>query len=239
MPLHDKDIREPLFDFLEEAYGKIRIIEEKTMGKSRADVVMVTEDDLVGIEIKSDADTYARLSGQVKDYDKFYDRNIVVVGTSHALHIKEHVPDHWGIITAELVDGSMDFYILREPSENSKLKLENKLKVLWRPELFELQKKYEMPKYKDKSKDFVIEKIAERFSDPESRQQLNADISSILFERDYTCVEETLKEYRKGEMQKVIDAETDTKKKLEYMVAQAEMRSNFPGPKKRKKRRRK
>ena len=128
---------------------------------------------------------------------------------------------------------------MREPSENSKLKLENKLKVLWRPELFELQKKYEMPKYKDKSKDFVIEKIAERFSDPESRQQLNADISSILFERDYTCVEETLKEYRKGEMQKVIDAETDTKKKLEYMVAQAEMRSNFPGPKKRKKRRRK
>ncbi len=239
MPLHDKDIREPLFDFLEEAYGKIRIIEEKTMGKSRADVVMVTEDDLVGIEIKSDADTYARLSGQVKDYDKFYDRNIVVVGTSHALHIKEHVPDHWGIITAELVDGSMDFYILREASENSKLKLENKLKVLWRPELFELQKKYEMPKYKDKSKDFVIEKIAERFSASESRQQLNADISSILFERDYTCVEETLKEYRKGEMQKVIDAETDPKKKLEYMVAQAEMRSNFPGPKKRKKRRRK
>ena len=56
--LHDKDIREPLFDFLDEtsdevlyqstsldakAYGKIRIIEEKTMGKSRADVVMVTE----------------------------------------------------------------------------------------------------------------------------------------------------------------------------------------------------
>ena len=40
--LRDKDIREPLFDFLEEAYGKVRILEEKTMGKSRADVVMVT-----------------------------------------------------------------------------------------------------------------------------------------------------------------------------------------------------
>ena len=25
--LHDKDIREPLFDFLEETYGKVRIIE--------------------------------------------------------------------------------------------------------------------------------------------------------------------------------------------------------------------
>ena len=59
--LYDKDIREPLFDFLEEVYGKIRIIEEKTVGKSRADVVMVTPGLLCGIEIKSDADTYARL----------------------------------------------------------------------------------------------------------------------------------------------------------------------------------
>ena len=59
--LYDKDIREPLFDFLEETYGKVRILEEKMMGRSRADVVMVTSDSLYGIEIKSDADTYARL----------------------------------------------------------------------------------------------------------------------------------------------------------------------------------
>ncbi len=59
--LLDKDIREPLFDFLEETYGKIRILEEKTTGRARADVVMITEDKLYGIEIKSDADTYARL----------------------------------------------------------------------------------------------------------------------------------------------------------------------------------
>lgn len=44
--IHDKEIREPLFDYLEETYGKIRIIEEKMMGRSRADVVMVTEDAL-------------------------------------------------------------------------------------------------------------------------------------------------------------------------------------------------
>ena len=37
--LRDRDIREPLFDFLEETYGKVRIIEEKTMGNSRADIV--------------------------------------------------------------------------------------------------------------------------------------------------------------------------------------------------------
>ena len=55
--LKDKDIREPLFEFLEETYGKVRILEEKTMGRSRADLVMVAPECLYGIEIKSDADT--------------------------------------------------------------------------------------------------------------------------------------------------------------------------------------
>ena len=42
--LLDKDIREPLFGFLEETYGKVRILEEKTTGRSSADVVMITEE---------------------------------------------------------------------------------------------------------------------------------------------------------------------------------------------------
>ena len=154
--LKGKDIREPLFDFLEDTYGKVRIIEEKTMGRSRADLVMVTENSLVGIEIKSDADTYARLATQVKDYDKYYDCNIAVVGSSHGTHIKEHVPEHWGIITVEEVDGAPDFYMLRKPESNPNMKLENKLKILWRPELALIQEKYGMAKYKEKSKSFVI-----------------------------------------------------------------------------------
>ena len=58
--LYDKDIREPLFEFLEEQYGRIRILEEKQMGRSRADLVMVLPGAVAGVEIKSDADTYAR-----------------------------------------------------------------------------------------------------------------------------------------------------------------------------------
>lgn len=41
--LYDCDIREPLFDYLEERFGKARMFEEKIIGKSRADVLMVTE----------------------------------------------------------------------------------------------------------------------------------------------------------------------------------------------------
>ena len=60
--LHDRDIREPLFEFLEDSFGRIRILEEKTMGRSRADIVMVTDHALFGLEIKSDKDTYVRLA---------------------------------------------------------------------------------------------------------------------------------------------------------------------------------
>ena len=200
--LHDKDIREPLFDFLEETYGKIRIIEEKTMGRSRADVVMVTPDALYGIEIKSDADTYVRLSGQVKDYDKYYDYNYVVVGTSHALHIREHVPAYWGVITVEMVDDRFDFYILRQPQMNPKVTWKKKMEILWRPELAMIQEWNQMPKYKEKSKSFVVGKIAERVPEKITDERLRQQISEILFERDYTTVAGELSNYRKEEKQK-------------------------------------
>ena len=80
--LLDKDIREPLFEFLEERYGKVRILEEKTVGSSRADVVMVIPDKIVGIEIKSDADTYTRLERQVADYDLWWEAHTQVMWLS-------------------------------------------------------------------------------------------------------------------------------------------------------------
>lgn len=235
--LHDRDIREPLFDYLEETWGKIRIIEEKTMGRSRADVVMVTPDRLIGIEIKSDADTYVRLARQVRDYDRYYDRNIVVAGTSHAMHIEEHVPDHWGIITVELADGVFDFYMLRAPKDNAGLKLKEKLRILWRPELFKLQQHFGMPKYKDRSKDFVIAKITELVPDRITRAELDREISSLLFERDYTTAAEQIREYRKGELQKAIEQETDPIKKQKLLLEQKLKSKNFPKKRRRRRRR--
>lgn len=186
--LRDKDIREPLFDFLEETYGKIRIIEEKTMGKSRADIVMVAPENIYGIEIKSDADTYTRLARQVKDYDRYYDFNIAAVGTSHGIHIHEHVPEYWGIITVEEVDGKIDFYFLRKPQKNPKMKWERKMSILWRPELAQIQEWNNMPKYKQKSKSFVSQKIIERI--PED--VLKTQVSEVLFERDYNEIKKIL-----------------------------------------------
>ena len=76
----DKEIREPLFDFLEEFYGKIRIFEEKITGLSRTDALGVIDGQLIGFEIKSDHDTYARLQRQTADYDELCDVNYLVIG---------------------------------------------------------------------------------------------------------------------------------------------------------------
>ena len=191
--IRDKDIREPLFDFLEETYGKIRILEEKMMGRSRADVVMVTETGLFGIEIKSDADSYARLSRQVKDYNRYYDYNIAVVGTKHAGSIKEHVPGWWGVITVEEVEGILDFYYYRKPDNNPKVDMKQKISILWRPELAHIQELNGLPKYRERSKRFVTEKILAAVPEDILTKQLCEE----LFERDYTKIEETMNAFRK------------------------------------------
>lgn len=236
--LRDKDIREPLFDFLDENYGKIRILEEKTMGSSRADVVMVMPDALYGIEIKSDADTYARLSGQVRDYDKYYDYNFVVVGTSHALHIREHVPEYWGVITVELVEDTFDFYILRKPRLNPKVTWKKKLEILWRPELAQLQELYQMPKYKEKSKSFVVDKIVERIESGKIDETgFREQVSNILLERDYTMVEENLAAYRKGEIAKKLEQEEDPVKQMELLAQREQAKKNLKSRTRRRRRR--
>lgn len=194
--LKDQDIREPLFDFFDEKFGKVRIIEEKQIAKSRADVMLVLEEKLIGVEIKSDADTYARLARQVKDYNKFFDYNYVVVGSSHSKHIEEHVPEYWGIIEAISKEESVEFNVLREPEINKRAqrtyKMKRKLSILWRSELSHIQEINGMPKYKQRSKDFVITKIMEKVP----WDLLHRQISEELFQRDYNTISEAIKEWR-------------------------------------------
>ena len=196
--LKDKDIREPLFDFFDEKFGKVRIIEENHMAKSRADVMLVLEETLVGVEIKSDADTYTRLARQIKDYNKFFDYNYVVVGSSHSKHVDEHIPEYWGIIVATEDEQDINFQVLREPGINKRAqktyKMKRKLSILWRPELARIQEINNMPKYKQKSKDFVITKIMEKVP----WELLHKQISEELFQRDYNTIDDVIQEWKKS-----------------------------------------
>lgn len=191
--MYDKDIREPLFDYLDEKYGKNRIIEEKTMGKSRADVIMVLEEEIVGFEIKSDADTYERLKRQARDYNKYCDKNYVVIGKSHVKHASEHIAKSWGILCVLEEDDDIKVVEIREATENKKCKMENQLKWLWRIELCNLLNLNHLPKYKQKSKKFVQEKLLEKVE----HKLLKKQICDELFERDYTLIDAKISEYKK------------------------------------------
>lgn len=207
--LLDVDIRDPLFYYLESVYGKIRVLEEKVIGRVRADFFMITENAFYGIEIKSDADTYARLKRQVREYDKYYDYNIAAVGASHLKHIHEHIPKYWGIIAIEEAEGRPVFSLVRQPQKNHKVKLVNKLGFLWRPELVQIQAMNDMPRYKEKSKAFVIKAIADRTQYPLDKKghideaELMYQVCDVLFERDYTLIAETMTRYKLENKKKV------------------------------------
>lgn len=184
--LRDADIRDGLCEYLEERFGKVRFFEELVIGKSRADIVLVTDIGLIGVEIKSDADTYVRLERQVKDYDRFFDYNFVVVGSSHAAHINEHVPEHWGVISVEAVSTGLDFYELREPSPSKKMRLTNQMSLLWRVELAKIQADNGLYKYPGKSKMYVKKYLMASLEKEELKKQMLA----VLFDRDYSIFDE-------------------------------------------------
>ncbi len=190
--LYDKDIREPLFEYFENRFGKIRIFEEKIIGHSRADAFFVLEDRICGVEIKSDADSYERLKLQIEYYDMYFDENYLVVGSSHAKSSIKHVPPYWGIISVEEQENTVDFYIVKEPENNPNMDWNKKISILWRPELKHIQELNNMPKYAEKSKTFVCEKILAMID----RNLLAKQVSDELFERDYEKIRDVINEYR-------------------------------------------
>ena len=180
--MNDQEMRDPLFDYLEGFYGKIRILEEKNTGASRADVIGVIDGDLIGFEIKSDRDTYTRLKTQTVDYDAFFDFNYLAVGASHQKHAHEHLPAHWGILVVHESENGPIVEMDQIPARNNGAKLANQLSFLWRPELERLLVQNELPLYRGRSKAFVQEKLLEKVEHAVLKKQ----ITDILFERDYS-----------------------------------------------------
>lgn len=76
----------------------------------------------------------------------------------------------------------MDFYRVREASPNPKAKLQNKMSLLWKKEFSHILTINKMPKYAQKSKKFISEKLIAKIP----AEILHQQISDELFERDYT-----------------------------------------------------
>lgn len=71
------------------------VINEFTYGNfsRRVDLAFIKNNELYGIEIKSELDNLNRLDGQVKEYLKVFDKVIVVVATKHLDSAMELLPE--------------------------------------------------------------------------------------------------------------------------------------------------
>lgn len=185
--LYDVDMREILFETYENSGDRLRIFEELVIGKSRADAIMVKEDEILGFEIKSDKDSLVRLKTQVKNYERFCDKCYIVTGIHYIDKIEEAVPEHWGIYDIiKDEEGNLHMEMFREAARNPKerptTKLKNQMNLLWRMELIKIVKEYKLggvtKRNKKQLRDLIIEKLGK-----EEAKRLTFD---SLIERDYS-----------------------------------------------------
>ena len=175
--MDDKAIRKILISSLKVVYPEMRLYQEKMIGSSICDLMAVT-DRLIGYEIKSDQDNYARIDSQVNWYDQFFDLNYIVVGKTHEKSAKSMIPNHWGIVVITEDNVSVS----RCPLPNQNVNRKRQLSILWKLELKNLLNYFRLPMFALKSKEFITNKLVERVPDDQLREQ----IAYELMHRDYS-----------------------------------------------------
>jgi hypothetical protein len=136
-PLSEASIRAQLLQMLWSARGDsdTLLLEEVGLlhGAYRADVVALGQA-LSAYEIKSEADTLARLSHQVRAYNAVFDNVSIVLTASHLAGALEIVPEWWGVILASNRNGETSLMSLRDPEVNPAPDAHALASLLWKDE---------------------------------------------------------------------------------------------------------
>lgn len=187
--LKDEEMRPLLFEYFETSNTPVRFLEEFCLGrKTRADALFVTPTELLGFEFKSDRDNLDRLLHQVKDYERFCDRNYLVVGKKLQKKALELLPEHWGIYLIYVDDQEqLQMEHLRPAQFHKKpMRLHNQLRLLWRSELIPIVKKYSLGGVTKKNKLELVRTLEHHLT----KEQLKAELTEALLQRDYTIYQE-------------------------------------------------
>jgi len=178
----DNEIRELLCNYIDERYNIVRIMDELVIGKSRADIVTVTNR-LTGYEIKGDTDSYARLPLQIKEYNRCFQENYLVIGESHKKSAGNHIPKSWGILCAYKIHDYPKIEVIRKSEVREKsIIIRSQLGLLWRNELINILQKNGLKKCAGKTKSFIRRLLWEKVLPKKLQEQ----ICEELFERDWT-----------------------------------------------------
>ena len=183
--LKDEQMRGVLFEYYESKGKRLRFFEEFCFGrKTRADALLVTEEEMIGFEFKSDKDNLNRLERQIHDYERYCDRYYLVTGQRYKEKAPEEVPEHWGIYCVYLDDEeTIQLECVRKAQPNNKrMRLHNQLRLLWRSELIPIIRKHKLGGVTAKNKLELVRTLEHSLSKDIQRQEL----LEALIERDYT-----------------------------------------------------
>lgn len=109
-------------------------------GDARIDVAVVNGA-INGYEIKSESDTLDRLPRQCELYNKIFDSVTILTANKFIEGIKEIIPEWWGITRAEKdEEGLIQFFVIREPQQNSEIDALSLAQLLWRDEAISILK---------------------------------------------------------------------------------------------------
>lgn len=131
----DEDIRSALKLALWERDNTAAIIDELPLlrGRGRADLAFVNGE-LCGYEIKSDADSLVRLGTQTEQYQSVFEFVTLVAASKHVKHARNRIPQSWGIIEAEEVEGRILLRERRRPRRNRRIDAAALARLLWKKE---------------------------------------------------------------------------------------------------------
>lgn len=183
--LKDGQMRSILFEHYETSGKRLRFFEEFRFGrKTRADALLVTEEEMIGFEFKSDKDNLSRLEHQIHDYERYCDRNYIVTGLKYREKALTEIPSHWGAYCVYLDDANqLQLTCLRTAQPNKKrMRLHNQLRLLWRSELIPIIRKYNLGGVTNKNKLTLVRTLEHQLPAETQRQEL----LDALIERDYT-----------------------------------------------------
>ncbi len=156
--LNDLDIRQAIIHDINKINQRhkssYRIMEELTVcdGEARVDIA-VANGRLCGYEIKSDRDTLDRLPHQIECYNTTFDKMTIVVGEKFNKKIEDIVPEWWGIKVAYCNKfGSVTIKNIRVAKVNKEQDAYRITQLLWKEEIIELLKKYNVRGISNKSR---------------------------------------------------------------------------------------
>ena len=187
MKLDDRDIRRALLERIS-SYKDCFVYEEVMVpsGKARADLVAINGH-VTAYEIKSDYDSFGRLSSQIEEYDLNFERNYIVVGEKYKYKVQDTVPKHWGIILVEEnTSGKITLSFNRQAKLNPNLSFKsflglltaNQLKTLAK-ENSNLSKKYSRTDIQKMFKQDIIECL-ETLCSKTNKMELKKTVREIL-----------------------------------------------------------